>query len=48
MRGVDLFDDSKPSETLPLLEAGFTGRENATFADPNDLGLWQKLIKEDL
>jgi CHAT domain-containing protein/tetratricopeptide (TPR) repeat protein len=36
--GVQLFLDGKAAEALPLLEAGFAGREEATFGDPADLG----------
>ena len=31
--------DGREAEARPLLEAGFAGRDKATFAAPNDLGL---------
>jgi tetratricopeptide (TPR) repeat protein/CHAT domain-containing protein len=37
-QGVKLFEDDKDAEALPLLEAGFANRNQAIFADPNDLG----------
>ncbi len=36
--GVKLFADGRAAEALPLLEAGFAGREGVTFANPDDLG----------
>jgi len=36
--GLQLFNNGKSAEALPLLEAGFTNREKAHFAHPNDLG----------
>lgn len=36
--GLRRFDEGKSSEALPLLEAGFAGRERATFPHPDDLG----------
>jgi hypothetical protein len=36
--GLELFLQGKRTEALPLLEAGFHGREKASFADPEDLG----------
>jgi tetratricopeptide (TPR) repeat protein len=38
-KGVELFREGKHNEALPLLEAGFEGREDTTFDDPDDLGL---------
>jgi CHAT domain-containing protein/Tfp pilus assembly protein PilF len=38
-QGVELFYAGQDEEALPLLEAGFAGREEATFADPDDLGV---------
>ena len=37
--GDRLFREGKATEALPLLEAGFAGREEATFDDPNSLGI---------
>jgi CHAT domain-containing protein/tetratricopeptide (TPR) repeat protein len=36
--GVQLYLDGDYTEALPLLEAGFIGRDQATFANPDDLG----------
>jgi tetratricopeptide (TPR) repeat protein len=36
---VQLFLDGQASEALPLLEAGFAGRERVTFASLDDLGM---------
>jgi tetratricopeptide (TPR) repeat protein len=37
--GVKLFNNGQKAEALPLLEAGFAGRETATFATPDDEGI---------
>ncbi len=37
-RGVELFFDGDHNAAYPLLEAGFNGRQNMAFFDPNDLG----------
>ena len=37
--GVQLFLDGKVVEAFPLLEAGFAGRESATFANLDDEGI---------
>ena len=37
-QGVQLYRDGKEDEALPLLEAGFAGRDGATFTDLNELG----------
>ena len=36
--GVRLFLNDQVSEAMPLLEAGFAGRDSADFTDPDDLG----------
>jgi hypothetical protein len=36
--GVWSFRHRNYAQALPLLEAGFAGREQAMFADPDDLG----------
>lgn len=36
--GERLYLDGQGTKALPLLEAGFAERENATFTDPDDLG----------
>lgn len=38
VEGIRFFLQEKQTEALPLLEAGFNGRKNADFADPEDLG----------
>ena len=38
VEGMELFRDGQNAEALPLLEAGFAGRESATFANPDDEG----------
>jgi CHAT domain-containing protein/tetratricopeptide (TPR) repeat protein len=38
VEGVRLFDAGRAAEARPPLEAGFAGREGATFAKPDDLG----------
>jgi CHAT domain-containing protein/predicted negative regulator of RcsB-dependent stress response len=37
--GVELAIDGQHAEALPLLEAGFAGREEGNFVDPDDLGV---------
>lgn len=37
--GAQLFMDGRYAEALPLLEAGFAGREKTTCADPDDMGI---------
>ena len=37
--GVQLYLDGRAAEAVPLLEAGFAGRDTAEFVDPDDLGL---------
>jgi CHAT domain-containing protein/Tfp pilus assembly protein PilF len=37
-QGVKLFEDDKYAEALPWLETGFANRDQAIFADPDDLG----------
>jgi tetratricopeptide (TPR) repeat protein len=37
--GVAMFRNGQHAEALPLLEAGFAGREAEEFADPDDLGM---------
>ena len=36
--GVQLFRDGQVMEALPLLEAGFAGRDVAEFTNPEELG----------
>jgi tetratricopeptide (TPR) repeat protein len=38
-KGVQLYDQEKYDDALPLLETGFSGRENIIFSDINDLGI---------
>jgi len=42
--GVQLFLTRRVSEALPLLEAGFAGREGAAFLRPDDLGMCALLL----
>ena len=37
-KGIQLFDEGKNTEALPLLESGFTNRKKAIFAQPENMG----------